>query len=279
MNTGLLLHEPFETYATSGAVGSHALGDFADSPLYFRRRHVDADRVTDTDSAAYAFGRFFHCYLLEGTEAVFDRYTLATEPVDRRTKEGKAAWAALEAHGKPIVSVAEFALAQRMKASLAGKSIAQRFLAHGAPEVTFRTEWHGVPVQCRVDWWHDQPDEWRRPTMVQLKTVERIADFARQFDRFAYYRQSAFYQLVVAQTLKLTGHYPRELYLVMEKSEPHDCALFEPGEASLELGRQECERLVQRLAHCRANDVWPGEPDEIQPLDLPDWKLAKNDAA
>lgn len=280
MNLGMIHGESFDDYFRSGAVGSHALGDFATSAMLYQRKHLSGAAHEDSDTAAFAFGRYFHCALVEGEIALETRFVTRPAELDRRTKDGKAAWAALEASGKQIVSADDVALATKMRASVLSKGTAAKLLSRGAPEVVFRTQWSGgLTLQCRCDWYDDARDEYQRPTILDIKTVESIADFDRQFRNYAYYRQAGFYQLVVAETLKLPGAYPRFIFLVCEKGEPNDCALFQPCETTLDYARTECLGLLKRMTECAATGEWPGQPDTVQWISLPDWQLDKGAAA
>lgn len=274
MNLGMIHGESFDDYKRSGAVGSHALADFAVSPLLYQRKHLSGEAEADERTPAFAFGTLFHAALLEGDIAVASRFVERPVELDRRTKEGRAQWAELEASGKQIVSADDLALVETMRASVRGKTTAATLLSRGAPEVVFRTPWSGgLTLQCRCDWFDAERDDYQRPTILDVKTVESIADFDRQFRSYAYYRQAGFYQLVVAETLQLPGAYPRFIFLVCEKGEPHDCALFEPCETTLDYARRECLALLKRMAECVATGDWPGQPDTVQSISLPDWQL------
>lgn len=273
MNLGMIHGESFDAYRASGAVGSHALGDFAVSPLLYQRKHLLGATAPEEKSAAFAFGTLFHAAILEGPAAVESRFVMRPEGLDRRTKDGRAAFAALEATGKHVVGADDLALVEKMRDAVMAKQTARELLAHGKPEVTFRTQLEGVAMQCRADWFDDRLDEYQRPTILDVKTVESIADFDRHFRGYAYYRQAGFYQLVVTATLNLSGAWPRFLFLVCEKSEPNDCAIYQPCETTLDYARNECLGLIRRMAACQAANDWPGQPDTIQNISLPDWQL------
>lgn len=275
-----ILGEAFAAYATSGHIGSGALRDFMASPLLFRQRHIDAGAPAP-DTAAFAYGRYFHCLALEGDFAAGQRYSFPREPINRRTKEGKARAAELEALGRPIVDSEDCALALGMLAGLERKQTWRDLTRAGHAEAVFRTKLAGVPVQCRADWWnpaHADTDRWRRPLILDLKTVEHLADFPRHFDRYGYWLQAAFYQLVVTTALGLEGYQPRFVFAVCEKSAPQDCAFFEVDETTAELGRTTVLRALERLAGCLAAGDFPGEPDAIQTVSLPDYKLNRSAA-
>lgn len=280
MTLGMIHDEPFDIYLRSGAVGSHALGDFAASPLLYARKYLSGATDTEPRSDAFAFGTLFHAALLEGDKAVAQRFVMRPEGLDRRTKDGKAAWAELEASGKQITSAEDMALVDKMRAAVRSKTTAATLLSRGAPEVVFRAPFAGgLTLQCRCDWFDEVRDAYQRPTILDVKTVESIADFDRQFRNYAYYRQAGFYQLVVTEALKLPGAYPRFIFLVCEKGEPNDCALFEPCETTLDYARTECLGLLKRMAECAATNDWPGQPDAVQSISLPDWQLDKGAAA
>lgn len=275
MNLGMIHDEPFSSYKVSGAIGSHALSDFAVSPLLFRRKHLLRTTEEEPQSAAFAFGSLFHASLLEGQAAVEERFAIRPDGLDRRTKEGRAAFSELEATGKKVISMDDIALVEKMRASALAKKTTRALLEHGKPEVTFRATYGNLTLQCRADWFDERLDEYQRPTIVDVKTIDSIAEFDRHFRAYAYYRQAGFYQLVVTEVLGLQGAWPRFLFIVCEKDEPNDCAIFQPCETTLDFARKECASLLERMQECVQADDWPGHPDSIQNISLPDWQLDK----
>ena len=273
MNLGIIHGEPAETYHTSGAVGSHALQDLSPYPILFYKRHVSKEIPREEATPAMRFGAYFHCLALEGEDEAKRRYAVAPK-CDRRTTEGKARYAAFlaETAGKTVIAEEDLSLAWRMVAAIREKPSAVALLARGKPEVTFRDQMAAFAVQCRVDWFVES-DGASEPMIVDVKTVEDLASFDYQFFKLAYYKQAAFYRLVVAKLLKLETFQPQFCYLVVEKNEPYQVAIRIPDAESLAIGTREVMTDLTRLKGCYERNEWPGEPDEARPISLPEYKV------
>ena len=163
---------------------------------------------------------------------------------------------------------------ERMVEAIRSKKTSRSIFARGKPEVTFRKKMASFAVQSRCDWFDDFLDDQRRPLIVDLKSIDQRGESDRQFLKFNYYYNAAYYQLVVNSALTLEDVYPRYLFVVSEKEEPFDVAFREPDEISLEVGRQEVMRDLGKLKTCYDQNLWPAAPDEIRPVSLPDWKIA-----
>lgn len=275
---GQIHDEPAEVYHQTDAVSSHRLSDFArpNVPLLYYKKHVEKSIAPDESTAAQAFGEYFHCLALEGENVADARFAVSPK-FDRRTKQGKADSEAfaLGNAGKTIVDAEDFALAWQMVKSIRAKKTAAALFAQGKPEVVFRHQLASFAIQSRVDWFNGDLDEWKRPTIVDLKSIDRIANFERQFLKFGYYRQMAFYQLTVFHATKGEGAFPKIKMVVVEKEQPGECAVFEPDEVSMDIGRNEVLADLARLKECYDTNNWPGEPDEARPVTLPEWKQMK----
>ena len=274
---GQITDEPAADYHAAAAVGSHKLADFCISPLLYERRYITHEAELPAQSPTYAFGEFFHALTLEGEEVAAARFAEKPEGIDRRTKDGKTAYAAFEAEaaGRTIISHDDSELAWRMMEAVHEKKTAHELFQRGGPEVVFRKQMAAFAVQSRCDWFDGTLDAYKRPLIVDLKTITTLGEFDRQFHNYGYYRQAAFYQLVVHSTLALEGAYPRFLFVVVEKEEPFQAAVREPDEVALDIGRREVMRDLARLKTCYESGVFPGEPDTVQPVRLPDWMIAK----
>lgn len=272
MNFGKIIGEPDSVYHSAEAFGIHDLADLNPYPIRFKMKHVTHE-IKDEDSKAFAFGRFLHALALEGEKVADSRFVQAPEGIDRRTKEGKAKWEAfqLESAGREIISQEDSATAWAMVKAIQAKPAAKALFETGQPEVVFRHAMKFFAVQSRVDWLVEKPAGGGPPLIVDLKSIDRLEDFERQFLNYGYYRQAAFYRQVVKSVLKLDED-PQFLFVVVEKQAPHLVSVVAPDAQSLDLGWRECERDLLTLRKCMESGVWPGSPDEAQTISLPGWK-------
>lgn len=275
MNFGIIYDEPFDVYLASDCVGSHRLNDVSPRPLVYFKKYIEKSVPAHTDSPAMAFGRLFHCLALEGEAEVEKRFVVAPQGIDRRTKQGKADWETFlqSSAGKQAITQDDIDLAWKMVRSIRAKPSAVKLLARGRPEVTFRAQLPKFAVQARVDW-YDGEDA-AGPLCVNVKTVETLEDFDKQYQSLNYYRGDAFYRLVVAKVLKVEPFVPQMVNLVVEKCEPFDCAIRVPDAEALDIGTREVMQNLCAIEACYASGNWPGEPDEWRTVSLPQWMARK----
>lgn len=293
---GIIYDEPASDYHASDGVSSHRLADFSrpNVPLLYYRKYISKEAPDTAETEAKAFGEYFHCLALEGEPVADTRFSiLPKDAPDRPTKamlnaakpsetslarqQWWAAWDKANA-GKTIISGDDYGLAWQMVKSIREKPKTRALFDFGKPEVVCRFQMASFAVRSRLDWFDERLDEWQRPLIVDVKTIDKLANFEKQFFKYGYYRQAAFYQLVVYETMKLQGAHPRVKFVVVEKNEPYQCAVYIPGETSLDIGRKETLADLKRLKECYDTDIWPGTADEELPVEVPDWKQLKGAA-
>ena len=271
MNFGKIIGEPFEEYFANQCVGSHRLNDALPRPSVYYANHIAKTAPERDDSAAFAFGRLFHALALEGEGAVAARFAVQPEGIDRRTKQGKEDYAAFlfASEGKQAVKQADIDLAWLMVGGIRAKPAAVKLLSRGGPEITFRHQLPMFAVQARVDWFDGEDPA--GPLCVNVKTVETLEDFDKQYVNYHYYRGDSFYRMVVAKVLGVESFVPQMVNLVVEKSPPYECEIRVPDAEALEVGAVECMKRLTTLARCYESGVWPGAPDGSRTISLPMW--------
>lgn len=290
---GIIYGESAETYHASEGVSSHKLADFSrpNVPLLYYRKYVSKEAPESPDTDAKEFGEFFHALALEGEAVADSRFvvvpaTAPRRPTDRQINAKKpspetidaiAWWAAFDKSnaGKKEITAEDRDLAWKMVGAIRAKPKTKALFDHGKPEVVARHQMASFQIRSRLDWFDEALDEWQRPLIVDVKTIDSLAHFEKQFLNYGYYRQAAFYQLVVYETMKLQGAYPRFRFVVVEKNEPFQCLVYMPGETSLDIGRNEVLADLKRLKECYDSGIWPGTPDEEMPVEVPEWKQVK----
>lgn len=289
MRTGIILDEPFAEYLASDAVGSHKLEDLRPRALVYYKRWIERTMAPKASTPALDFGRLFHCLALEGEDCMAERYVVVPADAPNRpqerwvnaknpsaaTLEAAAWWRDFDATcaGKSVVAQADIDLAWTMVRAIRAKPAAAKMLERGKPEVTFRHKLPFFCIQARVDWF-DREDA-AGPLLVNLKTIDSLDDFDEQYDKFAYYKGDAFYRLVVAKLLGVETFVPQCVNLVVEKSEPFECAIRFPDAEAMDIGTREVMADLQLLARCYESGVWPGEPADPRAVSLPEWKVRR----
>jgi len=290
---GIIHGEPADVYHAAPGVTNHRLLDFArpNVPLLYYRKHVTKEAPDALSSDAKEFGEYLHALALEGEAVADSKYVVVPDVAPKRptkaqlnakkpspeTLDAIAWWKNFHEvnAGKLEISGADRDLAWRMVGAIRAKPKTRALFDHGKPEVVARHQMASFTIQSRLDWFNEDQDEWKRPLIVDLKSIDSLANFERQFFSYKYYRQAAFYQLVVFETLNLPGAYPRFKFVAVEKEEPFQCLVYTPGEISLDIGRNEVLADLKRLKECYDSGVWPGTPDEEMPVEVPERKQMK----
>jgi len=272
---GLIRNESSAKYHATEGVSSHRLADFSapNLPLLYYRRHISKEAAKENiQSEAMSFGEAFHCLTLEGESAFAERFCVSPS-FDRRTKQGKAdaeAFASKNA-GKSVISEEDLDLAWKMTKAIRAKPVAARLFEKGTPEIVARVKMASFDIQSRLDWFDDTLDKYGRPLIVDVKTIDHLSNFNRQFLKFNYWKQAAFYRIVTQEAANLGGPFPRFLFVVIEKEEPHQVEVREPDEITLDVARRHIMSDLARLKQCYDSGVWPGSSDEITPISVPDY--------
>ncbi len=219
------------------------------------------------DSDAMRVGRAAHCSVFEP-----DRFPLSFVVWDGGARRG-GDWTAFKAANaaRTILTEDQYADAIGMRDSLRANPLTARYLADGIPEAPIR--WidreTGIACKGRVDWISRSGC-----AVVDLKTTRSISAgmFASQAASLAYHGQLAFYRWGVRAMMGLDY---QAVILAVESAAPYECAVFRVEEESLWEGEEMARRLLNQLAICQRDNVWPGRYVEEQVLYLPKW--AKSD--
>jgi exodeoxyribonuclease VIII len=250
------------TYHADPAVSASHLHAIARSPFHYWARYINPDRITPEPTAAMRLGSLVHCAVLEPDE-LLQRYGVAP---DRRTKEGKAAAAAMAAAGIEAVSEADMTLALSMAASVRVHPAAAALLKQGKAEQSFWWDDSdtGLRCKCRPDWYHGT-------TVVDLKTTTDAspAGFAKSVATFRYHTQASHY---------LSGLHGAErfVFIAVEKTAPYAVAVYELDAEAMAAGNELRRRDMRMIADCHATKEWPGYGNDLQALSLPKWALTAN---
>ncbi len=250
---------PDEQYFSLPAVGSHDLMRVLRSP-----RHA---QVKVEDSPALVMGRLVHSAVLNPTTTWL--IDVAVYPdVDRRTKDGKEAWAAfqLEHKGKTWVTNDDMNTILAVQDAIRSHSTASKVLAEGIPEMAGIFDSDGITYRIKPDW--------RRQDgiLVDLKTCQDASPkaFSRSIANFNYHMQAAYY-LDVANLIDGRGSYDTWIWIAVEKEPPYGVAVYHADRNMIERGRDLCKRALEVWTKCSETKTWPGYPDTVQNISLPQY--------
>jgi len=270
--------ETNEQYHSNDAISHSKLELFRRRPVSYYRRFVAKTVARPETTEAFRLGSAAHCAVLE-PDTFWARYALRPDGIDRRTKDGKAAFAEFEAAnmGKTIITQDEAGEVREMNAAVQHHPLASQLLAAGSPELSWRVSpAGGLALQCRTDWFNPAGCELSagRPYVADLKTVESLdADAFRNFERacfsFGYHRQAGFYLPLITEIL---GSPVFDFYfIVVEKAEPYGTAVYRLSDAATARGHDETITDLIRLQSCIKDQQWPNLPNELREIGLPKW--------
>ena len=273
-----MITESNETYHANDAVSHSKLELFRRRPISYYRRFIARTVERPEATEAFRIGSAAHCAVLEPDE-FRNRYAQRPEGIDRRTKDGKAAFAQFEAEnvGKVIIGSDELGDVREMAAAVAHHPLASQLLAAGKPELTWRVSPAGsLALQCRTDWFNPTGCELSggRPYVADLKTVESLdSDAFRNFERacfsFGYHRQAGFYLPLITE---ITGAPVFDFFFVaVEKVEPFGVAVYRLSDAAIARGQDETITDLVRLQSCLASNTWPNLDPALREIGLPKW--------
>ena len=259
---------PFNDYLALDRFNPSSAKLILRSPDHYRhyRDHPPAE------TPALRVGKATHALALEGRPA-FDRaFTVAPE-CDRRTKDGKALWADFTAasEGRTVLTASEAELVEGMAAGILAHPLAPALLADGTPELSML--WDdpetGCPCKGRMDLARLEAG-----AILDLKTTldASPAAFARSVISFGYATQAAAY---LSGAAALGADVRDFIILAVEKAPPFAVGIYRLPDAALELGRRRWAEACALYVACLESGRWPGYPDTITELALPNWAMSE----
>lgn len=273
----MTIHETNSQYHSNSAISHSKLEIFRKRPRLYQMRYITGELPAPEPTAAFRLGSAAHCAVLE--EAHFDeRYVLRPDGIDRRTKDGKAAWETFcsQNAGKEILDTDEWKQVHAMRDAVGANPLASQLLAQGSAELSWRLQSRSVPVQCRTDWFSREGCgiSGGRPYVADLKTIDSLdADSFRSFERstfmFGYHRQAGFYLDLISESL---GQTVKDFYfIVVEKQAPYGVSVVKLSADALATGRNESMDDLNRLKVCLDTNNWPNIEPQVVELALPKW--------
>jgi hypothetical protein len=275
---GLYPGVPEAAYRSWDAVSQSHLHDLvARTPMHAHYAYTHPQEPT----GAMAFGSAAHIICLE-PDRLEREYQCAPEGLDRRSKEGKARWAAMLADGREPMKFDEYhALATARDAVYAHPTASALLAGKGLNEVSLVWDDYGAsgdddlpPLRCKARWDRlTTADDW--PTIVDLKFVEDATPrwLPWKIGDYCYGLQASMYLRAGRMQDRLAGRAPvdrRFVFVFVEKAPPHGIACVELDAASLVECDEQLRAAMELWARCTASGHWPGYPAGIAGVSLPE---------
>lgn len=268
---GIYPSVPAERYHAIQAMSAGGLKRMRQSPAHYFGMQLDPNRPPPGEpTPAMKNGTLVHCWLFE-PDQVEARYVIKPDGLSMATKEGKA-WRAALPDGIEVVDAAQMLAARRQAESIRALPDVGALLDGGVGEssVFWIDEETGELCKCRPDWVSPTGDGF---VLLDGKTTSDASPegFARASWNMDYALQAAWYSDGYAAATGRPVH--GFVFAVAESSWPHLAAAYMLDDEVLSWARRENRRLLNLYAQCRRSGVWPGYPQEVQPIQMPAWAM------
>jgi exodeoxyribonuclease VIII len=255
----------------------HAVDACSASRLKAMRRspaHCKWEMENPKESEAMEFGAALHCFVLE-TGKFPGRYHIVPSELRRGTK----VWREAEElrPGKTLLKAGDFNAITTMTEAIARCPAAYALLnCNGRNEVSgfWEDDATGIACKMRADRLAELPAY--GTLCVDVKTTEDASPeaFSASINRYGYALQGAFYLHGLA---KLGVPCDGFVIVAVEKSPPFGVGVYLLDDESMDHGRAEFVRLMERYAECVKTGEWPCYSPDIQQIGLPGWALKRRD--
>lgn len=260
----------FAQYASWPAVNKSRLDWLYDwAPLHCKYRMDHPEE----DTPALIVGRALHSLVLTPDDYESE-FAIAPE-CDKRTKDGKAMWAAFcqQAGERSVLTTDQDELVKNMARAISFCTAAHRFIAsEGRNELSiiWNDQLTGLLCKARLDM--ERKKDWNCIGDLKTTISGNIDDFTRSLTTYGYYRQAAFY-LAGAKAVGL--ELDAFAIVAVEKTAPYGVATFQVDKAAIEIGQAQNQRLMATYAACERFNSWPGYTDEFKLISISPWEMRK----
>lgn len=255
-----------QKYDETPGVNYSSLKLMAISPAYAKFMFDHPEELGD--KPAYVSGRAVHCAVLE-PDQFGSRYVVQPKFSGKGSVAARNEW--IDEHsgqGVEIISQEDYDMALLCYDTVwANENVAE--MCDGASfEKTIEWEMSGIKCKGRLDIVTDRVIDLKLTRHNTLESVER--DFAN----YDYHAQLAWYHDGAVKAGVITGEKEPAIIAVhaSHKSSFVDVAVLEMVDGTLECGRLNYHRLLNKYIACREANWWPGMADRPVFWVLPDWK-------
>lgn len=252
------------TYHAAEALSGSGAKQILKSPAHFRLSRDKPKAPTDN----MQFGTVVHTGVLEPD--TFDDRVVVAPDVNKRTKDGRAEFAAFEIAnaGRIVLSREDYDRALACVYAVRSHPTAQALIAGGTTELSlFWTDrQYGVPCKSRYD-------VWNHGGCTDLKTcIDASPDgFSRAIGTFGYHTSAAFYLSGGEHVFNATPEF--FAFVCVESEPPHAVACYALDRPSILAGINLCDEALRRYKRARELGVWEGYASTVEPINAPKWAL------
>jgi hypothetical protein len=250
----------------------HKMTEVVSNSYLGRLNHCPASaNIPMAETPALTFGRAFHSFILDGVKS-FQRDFAVSPGIDKRTKEGKAAYALFceESGDKTVISQDDMDSIEEMYGAIVTHPIAAKLLMEGRSEMSvfWTDEKTGLPCKCRPD----RIPDGDHGVILDLKSVRsaEIHAFTSACMTYGYAREAGMY--IEGFNTVSSAKVDAFVFICVEKEPPYRIEVYTLEDLFIEYGKKEFRRLINIEKECRDNDFWPHwKNEEIKTLYLPNY--------
>lgn len=232
------------------------------SPAHYRWAQDNPQDPTP----AMRIGTLTHLAVLEPDR--FNLECIVMPVLDRRTKDGKLRWEEFQAAypDHELLTSDEHTRIIAIRDAVRAHPLARKLMDR-IEAVEVSTFWKdpisGIECRCRPDAVLDNG------MLIDLKTTRDAGPgFERSVAKYRYHVQAAFYGDGMG------GMESRPMvFIAVETEAPYLVSCNIIGPDSLSAGRDAYRRNLETYAKCLESGIWPGYPETLQTLNVPDWEL------
>jgi len=212
-------------------------------------------------------GTAIHTALLEPMNW---RDEIVRGPIDRRGNKWKDAQQDALENGQCLLVEAEYDSVLVLQETIMNQSRFSKYLKTNtaiAEQSAFWTD-DETGLKCKV-----RPDLWIESSgiMIDVKSTQsaKPSEFMRSSHSYGYHTSAAYYM----HGWEEAGGSPVNQFLILafEKDPPYAATIFEFDDAALIAGEEQYRKALNLYYECLENDDWPGYPEGIHDLSLPNW--------
>ena len=273
MKNGIVIETNAEYHGYIEAISKSRLSRISICPLYFKWHEDNPQPPT----AEMVEGSAFHKLVLE--PETFDKEFVVAPKIDRRTKEGKAAYnqfCELVESGLSVITEEQYEMICGMRDSILQNPYARK-LINGNVEQSMYFVDDMTGVQCKV-----RPDVWRevgdRIVVVDLKSTKSAIPnlFANDVVKYHYDLQSYMYCNGVSKVKGVPLQNVDFVFIAVEKKPPYLVNVMQADNYVLQKGEADFREYIGTYAVCKDSNNWfglNGEHNVINNLTLPNYLL------
>lgn len=268
LKPGIYPGVPFDEYQQWDAVNNSFLWELSTkSPAH--AKHSKENPKPPTPALKYGHG--LHALALE--PGTFKSKYIVAPGCNKTTKSGKDIWNHFlkGVNGREVIAAKDYISMLELDNAMKSQRI-HRYIEQGKAEISivWKDKRTGLMCKARPDYVHE-----RHAIIINLKSTMDASKgrFSRDIFKYGYYQGASFY---CDGWRTLTDNMPAYVFLAYEKNPPYLIVAYELAAKDIIAGRLAYRKGLKTYKECLKKNSWPGYPDEVQMISMPEWALKQS---